>query len=460
MPAPRRASSTPSGLLAAALLLAPALWLFAGPLWQNEAPAFRDTADYYLPLWARAQAEWNAGRIPWFNPWENGGQPLAGDVTAAAFYPGRLLFCLPLSFARTLMLFLMLHILLAAFGAAAAARMLGASREASWIAGPVFAYSGYVLAQHANAVYLVGAAWLPWAAAAGWLLVRRRRLAAIPLLAGPLAMMILGGDPQTAANLVLLLMLAIIAVYLPHSKRKMLSGEAALPSKSGLFLRPIQALAAFGLAGATCGLLAAVQLAPTAAIGPQAGRSYYTHPRSIWGPQHAQVAGAEERTWWNPPRAGEHADSLYDFSLPPWLLAEFALPNAAGRMIPENHRWTSALPFSDRVWAMSLYLGLPALWLAWIGFLPFRGSAASRWLAWGAVLSAVASFGWYGLGWLTGEGLAALGQEAAADKLDPADSTGCWFGSFRAMCCSDTRRNCFCSPRSASPYSPRGDTTD
>ena len=56
--------------------------------------AFRDSANFYYPLYARVQQEWSAGRLPLWEPGENGGTPMLGSPMAAVLYPGKLVFAL------------------------------------------------------------------------------------------------------------------------------------------------------------------------------------------------------------------------------------------------------------------------------------------------------------------------------------------------------------------------------
>src|SRR5258708_1211863 len=67
---------------------------FGGVLFGGRQFAFRDSARFYYPLYFRVQQEWAAGRIPLWEPGENGGTPLLGSPMAAVLYPGKILFAL------------------------------------------------------------------------------------------------------------------------------------------------------------------------------------------------------------------------------------------------------------------------------------------------------------------------------------------------------------------------------
>ncbi len=74
------------------------VWLFAPALGGGSSFAFRDAAHYYHPLFQYIRQEWGAGRLPLWNPYENLGVPLVAENTSSVFYPGKLLFALPLDY--------------------------------------------------------------------------------------------------------------------------------------------------------------------------------------------------------------------------------------------------------------------------------------------------------------------------------------------------------------------------
>src|SRR5688572_14410632 len=103
-------------LLAAIVLivLAPWVWMFGPVFWNGEVFAFRDAANFYYPLFEWQCSEWGAGRIPLWNPYDNLGSAVLADATSSVLYPGKLVFALPLDFARRFNLYITLHVLLAA----------------------------------------------------------------------------------------------------------------------------------------------------------------------------------------------------------------------------------------------------------------------------------------------------------------------------------------------------------
>src|SRR4051812_10502430 len=50
----------------------------------GEQFGYRDAVQYYYPLYWRVQAEWQAGRIPFWEPEENAGTPLLGNPSGCS----------------------------------------------------------------------------------------------------------------------------------------------------------------------------------------------------------------------------------------------------------------------------------------------------------------------------------------------------------------------------------------
>jgi hypothetical protein len=55
---------------------------------------FRDNFATHYPFKVVSAAAWRAGSIPWWNPTDGGGQPLAGNPNALTFYPDNILYLL------------------------------------------------------------------------------------------------------------------------------------------------------------------------------------------------------------------------------------------------------------------------------------------------------------------------------------------------------------------------------
>ncbi len=378
--------------------------MFFDALFGGGMFAFRDAAHYYYPLFKFIAEEWAAGRAPLWNPLENLGQPLAADASSSVFYPGKLIFALPISYAWTYRFYVTGHVLLAAFAAYRLARHWGTSTYAAGICAVSYAFCGNVLFQYCNVIYLVGAAWLPFAllaadrmlhrVAAG--LARREDCSAAGwavVLGVVLAMMTLGGDPQMAYNAALLTVLYALLLWISDKQhcKIAISGRGFTWGGS----RP----ALLALAAATGLVLSAVQVLPSLEF---AGRSMRNA-----APRAEQILGRLQR--------GTHHDHTYQFSVGPWRLAEYVWPNVSGRQFPINRRWLEVVPAEGRIWTPSLYMGILPLLLA-VSVMRLRCRAKERrvdaatkrnppavFLSWSVVLAITASFGWYGLGWLLRE---------------------------------------------------------
>jgi hypothetical protein len=153
-------------LLAWMAIGVPIAALFGPALLADRSFAMRDAAHFYYPLFEWCCREWSEGRVPLWNPQENCGLPVLADGSSSVFYPGKLVFLLPLSFELRYKLYITLHVVLAAVGSYWLARAWKASALAAALAAIAFACGGNVIFQYCNVVFLVGAAWLPLAALA------------------------------------------------------------------------------------------------------------------------------------------------------------------------------------------------------------------------------------------------------------------------------------------------------
>lgn len=376
-----------------AALLLPLLVLFA-PALAGRTLAFRDVTHYYRPLYELVAHEWRAGRVPLWNPYENAGQPLMADSTAAVWYPLQLLFFLPIDVQRALTLYVVAHLLLAGCTLYAAARIWCYSPAAAALAGISYALSGYVLFQYCNPPYLVGASWLPIVLVAVARTVERQGSRWLVLLAFSLAMMVLGGDPQGAyhAGIAALIYGGLVS----WRRRRLLHRATLCPPVRRIHLRLARLLAAATLAA----LLAAVQILPSLEFARRSTRTLHDGPRSIWhvlrgsGDWQQRLQNLVDR-----PEVRSHDEQVYRFSVPPWRLAEFVWPNVSGRMFPVHQRWAKQLG-EHQVWNPSLYVGWVPFLFALYGLATMRRRRAARW--WGVmlVLAVLASFGEYSAGWL------------------------------------------------------------
>jgi hypothetical protein len=407
----------PLGTLTGALV-----WCFWDVLFFDNNFAFRDAAHFYYPLFEHIQAEWAAGRIPLWNPYENSGEPLLANSTSSVFYPGKLIFLLPLDYAWNYKLYILSHVVLSAATAYILPRRWCVSRPAATLGAMSYAFSGHILYQYTNPVFLCAAAWLPLAVwfADRMLVTRRWRYAA--LLGVLLSLMVLSGDPQLAYETGALAALGAVLYWRADLRERIAhTGKRSEPSASRRPLRPaLLALAAVSMVG-----LSAVQLLPTSELSGLSDRAYFDLPRNVYEipvwlkrdyppPQH--LDGSHVR-WYDGllgkhPEPVSHLRALHNFSVAPWRLVEYVWPNVSGLPLPGNRRWLHAFNDEESTWVPSLYMGLLPLILA-VGTWRLRSpDPRIRWLSWMVLLGIVAAFGKYGIGWL-------WNQLSGSDRVGP-----------------------------------------
>ncbi len=224
-----------------------------------------------LPFWSDLLA---GGSSPWANP--------QAAVLSPAAFAGRLL---PIQ--HHLLGALAAKILLALEGAYLLARLLGASRRASLLAGAGFALGGGIVAwglfPHSSA-----AAWVPWLAAGTIRLIRRpgapempRTLAATAVVT---AALLVSGHPETAA--IGGLFAAVCGLAYRRAGRR-----CRRRRRSAEFARGVAAAAAAAVLG--CGLAAPVLL-PFVELLPRSARAQETLALRLPAPA---VQLADPRTW-------------------------------------------------------------------------------------------------------------------------------------------------------------------
>lgn len=191
------------------LLVAVALPLILG----NETLYLRDVLNtHYEMKWSQAQAM-AEGRLPLIDLYRGGGQAHLANPNTVPLYPDNVLFWLgePL---WALNAHFWLHWLLAPLAGYWLGRALGMRREAAWAVGAVYATSGFYLSTM-NLYNLVAPVTLAPALLACALNIARpeRRWRAVALGALLWALMILGGDPMTAATT---LAASVFVVFVRH----------------------------------------------------------------------------------------------------------------------------------------------------------------------------------------------------------------------------------------------------
>jgi hypothetical protein len=419
-------------LLAAAGFFGLFAWLFCDVLFLPNSFAFRDAGHFYHPLFEFVGQEWAAGRLPLWNPYEASGEPLLANSTSSVLYPGKLIFALPMSFAAAYKSYILAHLVLAGGMAYLLARRWGNSVAAAALCGMSYAFSGQILFQVYNVVFLCATAWLPLAVLAGDAMLVTRHFRYALGLGIALALMVLGGDPQLAYEAGLLVALGALLYWRADRKQRMRpAGEVAAsgtPTNQSSPVpwyrrRPVL------LAAAACWTLAlsAAQMLPTAELSRLSDRAHFDLPRSL-----AEIPAYLARDFDPPPRFDGspphwfdamigrhpaphlHSFAMYDFSVNPLRVAEWIWPNFSGDMIPVNRRWLGALTGDKNFWTPSLYMGLLPFLLALVAWRVRGADPRTAWLSWMVVIGLVGSFGSFAVGWLVRQ---AFDSKAIGDEV-------------------------------------------
>jgi len=264
---------------------------------------------------------------------------------------------------------------------------------ASSIAAISFALGGTVLSQHANIIFLVSAAWLPLALLYGLQLIRNENKSrAFILLSICLALMLLGGDPQAVVHLIIVLL--VCWLILPRSPR-----HASTPSR--LPLKTL--LVTLSYVAAITTALTAIQLLPTLEWSQRSERNMRSSSQTIfqWATDNLKNNDFENEVIAPKTTNHNHSQRVYKFSLPPWQLAELALPNVSGKLYPERNHWTFLFPDSQSIWFPTIYQGIIPLLLAIsVMTLRRRKDTIAAMLSWVFIFTLFAALGTFGLGWL------------------------------------------------------------
>jgi hypothetical protein len=344
------------------------------PLLNGDRYAFRDVSHFYLPLYDYVAERMAEDGLPLWNPLDHMGIPLIGESSTAVLYPPRaVLFALPISSELAMNVYLLLHVLLAAGSAAWLARRIGCLPFAAAIAALGYALSGSVFFLCCNPPFLVSSAWLPVALVAllasdDWPLRRRIAIGTFAL-----AMMILGGDPQTAVHVILTVLVVTMVrtavVVLRHPEHR-----------KGAW-KPAIALAA---AGCFAVGLTALQIAASV----------------DWSRQSDRVGGAD----WN---------ERYDFSFPPWHALELVSSRPFGHFFPTNRRIGKLIAGEGRMWTPSIYAGMVVGLAFLLRVLRPKRYFADPWFMI-ALISLLTAFGHFGFVWLLQQGTEFLADRNSA----------------------------------------------
>lgn len=168
-------------------------WRIVG---RGMVPSDYDLLTYFYPYKAYLAEMVHRGQLPLWNPSIFMGAPLLANVQVAALYPPDLLFYL-LPVPDALRYSVVLHVFLGATFTHLFGRLsLRLSPPAAWVAGAVFAFSGYLGAQTGHLNQLHAAVWLPLLLLCLERAATKRSAAAAAAGAATLAVQMLAGHTQ------------------------------------------------------------------------------------------------------------------------------------------------------------------------------------------------------------------------------------------------------------------------
>lgn len=328
---------------AAALAVAAVLVVFFLPALCGGDFVYRDTGRMHAPTKRWVADELSHGRIPSWNPYAGIGVPVVPTAQDAVLHPfSALLTVLPP--AAAMKAWILLSFALAAAGAFAWARALGAAPGGAAVAAMAFAVSGPLVSASDNVQFLTTYAALPWIFAATHRWVEDGEPLRLAGVGAAAALCAAAGDPQAWGFAV-----ALVPAY----------AVAAAPGRRR---------AALGR-----GLVAAVAAAIASAP--------FVLPIIAWAPSSSRAGGvdAAAREVWN---------------LHPRRLVELAIPDLF-REDPGDHLSRVFAEFApDPVnavpWFLSVYVGVSVLLLALAGAVRSRQARL--------LVFTAAVFGWAALG--------------------------------------------------------------
>jgi hypothetical protein len=390
----------PVFLLGTFCLLLTGAACFERALFRGELFGYRDAADFYFPLYQRIQQEWSAGRLPLWEPEENGGMPLLANPTSAVFYPLKVIDAI-LNYPWATRVYSLVHVAIAAWGMYRLARWWSLSRAGAWIAALGYSLGVPLIDCMSNVVFLVGASWMPFAFQTIDAWIRLTRWKALLGLGLVLALQTLGGDPQSAYVEIMMAIVyafalsfqgssrsdnwrpwaALLAIGLVVGAYQRVIGQSIIWGGLMLILarRTVRrrrlddlSLRLFGLAGAAALalFLAGIQLLPSLEFMSQSTRL-----------------------------SGQGMQIIYRFSMSPFELIGCLCPNVIGGVKEGNTCWLRTIPplyDATESWFPSLYLGMPTLVLG-LSAAGIRGVSVWRmWLTLVLIIGLLAALGAYG----------------------------------------------------------------
>lgn len=381
------------------------LFLFAPGLFFSQVPAFRDAYHFYYPqeVWLEKSVE-HGELFPTWNHQEALGVSVPAQGSTGLYYPLRIIGSLRgLTTPQKFSLALLLHVVIAGLGAAYSARQCRCSVNMCWLAAISYSLACPVFFQLSNQIYLFGAAWNGFAL--GALIASSRPQTAkgylkyACLFAIATSLMLLAGDPQSAANAWLIAFFAVAVRYAIVFFGKHGNAPKVRPFSSFL---PISSAWLIGFVLFIA--VTAIQWMPSSRLAALTVRS-----DQIWKHEgHVKPLRELNQLVDSIP---DEPHRIYAFSLSPWHLFSVAIPFVGGHYQPENARWFSLISAEGRMWLPSIFFGFIPLMLS-IGLAKSRPSTLQmKWLFGLALLCFLAALGSYSAVWLMRQTLAVFADD-------------------------------------------------
>lgn len=333
------------------LVLGGLLLLFFNKMaFSNLILARGDTFLYFYPYWQAAAEALANGRVPLWNAQLFMGSPLLANSQVGFFYPLNWPVWLLLATPYAVSASILLHVLIAGWGAYLAGRsLLNLDRWAGLLTAVCFSLGGYLTAQVEHINQLQGLAWLPWFfVVMGWCSQQSNRTKFRQIgwtslaFASLFSLQLLAGHTQTTFITGVTMVVWLVGEWL--GRRFLGQGEFALQFSFRVKRLLKTAVIALFIGGVLALLVTAVQLLPTLELS-----------------QHSSRQG------------GLAANEVLSFSLHPLLLTRAVLPAYGQSMFSE---YIAFLPITAVIlaliggWQWRRWPGVfPALLLLVIGLL-------------------------------------------------------------------------------------------
>ena len=137
--------------------------MFVGrPAWEGHSYMLRDIVGQFHPWRAFARAQLLEGKVPLWNPYNQGGNPFAANPQTQVFYPPSVLFLWP-SFGVALVLYLAAHALIGTLGMYVLLQRWGCVPCACLVGTLTYGYNGWNVTRMEFVPVYASASWVPWA---------------------------------------------------------------------------------------------------------------------------------------------------------------------------------------------------------------------------------------------------------------------------------------------------------